>query len=34
MCEQFGHETVDRDYCFEDCLADWVVINWAQLVDE
>lgn len=29
MCEKFGQEIVDRDYCFEDCLTDWVIINWA-----
>jgi hypothetical protein len=34
MCEQFGQETVDRDYSFEDCLEDWIVINWAWPVNE
>ena len=29
MCKKFGKEVVDRDYCFEDCLDDWIVVNWA-----
>ena len=29
MCEKFGQEHVDANYCFEDCLYDWVVVNWA-----
>lgn len=29
MCEKFGKEVVDREYSFEDCLADWIVVNWA-----
>jgi len=28
MCKKFGKEVVDRDYCFEDCLDDWIVVNW------
>lgn len=26
--------SANRDYCFEDCLEDWTVINWAWPVDE
>ena len=29
MCEKFGKEHVDANYCFEDCLVDWIVIHWA-----
>ena len=29
MCQKFGKEVVDRDYSFEDCLDDWIVVNWA-----
>jgi hypothetical protein len=29
MCEKFGQEHVDANYCFEDCLTDWTVVNWA-----
>lgn len=29
MCKKFGKETVDQNYCFEDCLYDWCVVNWA-----
>ena len=29
MCEKFGKEHVDTNYCFEDCLTDWMVVNWA-----
>lgn len=29
MCEKFGQEKVDQDYCFEDCLTDWVTVHWA-----
>jgi hypothetical protein len=33
MCERYGAEVVDRDYCFEDCLTDWETVNWAWRVD-
>lgn len=33
MCDKFGKEIVDRDYCFEDCLEDWVIVNWAWPAD-
>lgn len=29
MCKKFGQEVVDRQYTFEDCLDDWIVVNWA-----
>ena len=31
MCAVYGQET---QYDFEDCLQDWIVINWAWLVNE
>ena len=29
MCQKFGKEEVDKNYCFEDCLDDWIIVNWA-----
>ena len=29
MCKKFGKEHVDQHYSFEDCLTDWIVVNWA-----
>lgn len=29
MCERFGQEHVDANFSFEECLDDWVVVNWA-----
>lgn len=29
MCDKFGKEYVDQNYTFEDCLDDWIVVNWA-----
>ena len=29
MCKKYGKEHVDATYSFEDCLDDWVVVNWA-----
>jgi methanogenic corrinoid protein MtbC1 len=29
MCNKFGKEHVDANYCFEDCLVDWIVVHWA-----
>jgi hypothetical protein len=29
MCEKFGQLHVDDNYTFEDCLEDWIVVNWA-----
>jgi len=34
MCKKFGKEHVDAAYSFEDCLEDWVVVNWAWEVTE
>lgn len=28
MCAKFGKEHVDATYSFEDCLQDWIVVNW------
>jgi len=29
MCAKYGKEHVDENYCFEDCLCDWVTVHWA-----
>jgi hypothetical protein len=29
MCAKFGREVVDSDYTKQDCIDDWVVVNWA-----
>lgn len=29
MIEKFGEEFVNKTYSFEDCLVDWIVVNWA-----
>jgi hypothetical protein len=29
MCKKFGQEHVDENFNFEDCLTDWIVVNWA-----
>lgn len=29
MCEKFGKEHVDENYCPLDCIDDWIVVNWA-----
>ena len=29
MCQKFGKDIVDKNYSFEDCLDDWVVVHWA-----
>lgn len=29
MINKYGAEAVARDWSFEDCLEDWVVVNWA-----
>lgn len=29
MCEKFGKEYVDKNYDFESCLADWLIVNGA-----
>lgn len=34
MCSKFGKQTVDENYCFLDCIDDWIVTNWAWEVFE
>jgi hypothetical protein len=34
MCEKYGKDHVDNTYSFEDCLDDWIVVNWAWEVKE
>lgn len=34
MCRKFGEDVVRRDYSFDDCLDDWIVVNWAWEVIE
>ncbi len=34
MCKKFGKERVDNTYNFEDCIDDWIVVNWAWEVEE
>ena len=34
MCKKFGKDQVDSQYSFEDCLDDWIVVNWAWEVNE
>jgi hypothetical protein len=29
MCKKYGKDVVDSKYCFEDCLEDFIVVNWA-----
>jgi hypothetical protein len=29
MCEKFGQEFIDANYSFEDCLTNWITVNWA-----
>ncbi len=33
MCEKLGKEFVDANYTQEDCIQDWVIVNWAWEVD-
>ena len=33
MCKKFGKEHVDSNYSKLDCIDDWVVVNWAWLVN-
>jgi len=33
MIDKFGEEYYNANYCFEDCLNDWIVGNWAWSVD-
>lgn len=29
MCNKYGQDIVDKNYCFEDCLEDWKTIHYA-----
>jgi hypothetical protein len=29
MCKKYGKEEVDAKWCKQDCIDDWVVVNWA-----
>lgn len=34
MCEKFGKEEVDTNWCKQDCIEDWVIIHWAWQSDD
>jgi len=34
MIDKFGENHYDTNYCFEDCLNDWIVVHWAWEVDD
>ena len=34
MCKKFGKQEVDSKFTFEDCLNDWVIVNWAWEVKD
>ena len=29
MCAKYEQSYVDKNYSFEDCLEDWVIVYWA-----
>ena len=29
MCNKFGKEHVDTNYCKQDCIDDWAIVHWA-----
>jgi hypothetical protein len=29
MCDKFGKDNVDQNYCRLDCIDDWCVVHWA-----
>jgi hypothetical protein len=29
MCAKYEQAYIDENYTFEDCLEDWIVVNWA-----
>lgn len=29
MCDKFGKEHVDTNYCKQDCIDDWTIVHWA-----
>ena len=34
MSAKYGKDHVDKNYSFEDCLTDWITVNWAWSVDK
>lgn len=34
MCEKYGKEYIDLNYSQEDCIDDWIVVNWAWESDK
>ena len=34
MIDRFGKAHVDNNYSFNDCLDDWIVVNWAWEVNK
>ena len=28
MVAKYGQPEVEEKYCFEDCIQDWLVVNW------
>lgn len=35
MCRKYDKQYVDETYTVEDCIEDWVTINWAwEIADE
>ena len=34
MCRKYGKLYVDDNYCFEDCLLDWISVHWAWEVKD
>lgn len=30
MCEKFGKDHVNANYSWNDCLDDWIAVNWAE----
>lgn len=34
MCDKFGKDHVDATYSFEDCLEQWIIVNWAWEVNK
>jgi hypothetical protein len=29
MCAKYEQAYIDENYTFEDCLEDWIAVNWA-----
>jgi hypothetical protein len=34
MCNKFGKEYVEANYSKEDCIMDWIIVNWAWSDEE